>query len=60
MIWIDSPHNKDIRTWQLSWPQNHSAKAIPYPKLDEEEMQMPMAAEDIKAKTTNLVSLSFS
>ena len=29
------------------WLQDHGAKAIPYPKLDEEDMQMPMAAEDI-------------
>ena len=27
------------------WLQDHGAKAIPYPKLDEEDMQMPMAAE---------------
>jgi DNA mismatch endonuclease (patch repair protein) len=26
------------------WLQDHGAKAIPYPKLDEEDMQMPMAA----------------
>ena len=28
------------------WLQDHGAKAIPYPKLDEEDMQMPMAAEE--------------
>ena len=28
------------------WLQDHGAKALPYPKLDEEDMQMPMAAED--------------
>ena len=28
------------------WLQDHGAKAIPYPKLDEEDMQTPMAAED--------------
>ena len=28
------------------WLQDHGARAIPYPKLDEEDMQMPMAAED--------------
>ncbi len=28
------------------WLQDHGAKAVPYPKLDEEKMQMPMAAED--------------
>jgi DNA mismatch endonuclease (patch repair protein) len=27
------------------WIQDHGAKAIPYPKLDEEDEQMPMAAE---------------
>jgi len=30
------------------WLQDHGAKAIPYPKPDEEDMQMPMAA-DMKA-----------
>ena len=28
------------------WLQDHCAKAIPYPKLDEEGLQMPMAAEE--------------
>ena len=28
------------------WLQDHGAKAISYPKLEEEDMQMPMAAED--------------
>lgn len=28
------------------WLQDHGAKAIPYPKQDEEEQQMPMAAEE--------------
>ena len=28
------------------WLQDHGAKAIPYPKLEEENMQMPMAAEE--------------
>ena len=28
------------------WLQDHGAKAISYPKLDEEDMQMPMAAEE--------------
>ena len=28
------------------WLQDHGAKAIPYPKLDEEDMQMPIAAEE--------------
>jgi G:T-mismatch repair DNA endonuclease (very short patch repair protein) len=28
------------------WLQDHGAKAIPYPKLDEEDLQMPMAAEE--------------
>ena len=29
------------------WLQDHGAKTIPYPKLEEEDMQMPMAAEDV-------------
>ena len=28
------------------WLQDHGAKTIPYPTLDEEDMQMPMAAEE--------------
>jgi len=28
------------------WLQDHGAKTIPYPQLEEEDMQMPMAAED--------------
>jgi len=28
------------------WLQDHGAKSIPYPKLDEEDIQMPLAAED--------------
>ena len=32
-------------TLNLIWLQDHGARAIPYPKLDEEDMQMPMAAE---------------
>ena len=28
------------------WLQDHGAKTIPYPKLDEEDIQMPLAAED--------------
>ena len=27
------------------WLQDHQAKVVSYPKLDEEDMQMPMAAE---------------
>ena len=27
------------------WLQDHGAKTVPYPKLEEEDMQMPMAAE---------------
>ena len=27
------------------WLQDHGAKTIPYPKLEEEDLQMPMAAE---------------
>ena len=34
--------------------QDHGAKAIPYPKLDEEDMQMPMAAEEKDGSTTNI------
>ena len=29
------------------WLQDHQAKVVSYPKLDEEDMQMPMAAEEI-------------
>jgi DNA mismatch endonuclease (patch repair protein) len=28
------------------WLQDHGAKTIPYSKLDEEDVQMPMAAEE--------------
>lgn len=28
------------------WLQDHGAKTIPYPKLNEEDMQMPLAAEN--------------
>ena len=28
------------------WLQDHGAKTIPYPKLDEEDIQMLLAAED--------------
>ena len=28
------------------WLQDHGAKSVPYPQLEEEDMQMPMAAED--------------
>jgi hypothetical protein len=27
--------------------QDHGAKTIPYPKLEEEDMQMPIAAEEM-------------
>ena len=27
------------------WLQDHGAKTVPYPKMEEEDMQMPMAAE---------------
>ena len=27
------------------WLQDHGVKTIPYPKLEEEDLQMPMAAE---------------
>ena len=29
------------------WLQDHGAKTVPYPQLEEENMQMPVAAEDI-------------
>ena len=29
------------------WLQDHGAKTIPYPQLEEEDVQMPMAAEDV-------------
>ena len=29
------------------WLQDHGAKTIPYPQLEEEDMQMPMAAEEV-------------
>ena len=29
------------------WLQDHGARAIPYPKLDDEDIQMPMAAEKL-------------
>lgn len=28
------------------WLQDHQAKVVSYPKLDEEEIEMPMAAEE--------------
>ena len=28
------------------WLQDHGAKTVPYPKMEEEDMQMPIAAED--------------
>ena len=28
------------------WLQDHGAKTVPYPKVEEEDMQMPMAAEE--------------
>jgi DNA mismatch endonuclease (patch repair protein) len=33
-------------TLNYIWLQDHGAKAIPYPKPDEEDLRMPMAAED--------------
>ena len=33
------------------WLQDHGAKSIPYPKLEEEDMQMPMAAEEVPSLT---------
>ena len=33
-------------TLNYIWLRDHGAKAVAYPKLDEENMQMPMAAED--------------
>ena len=35
------------------WLQDHGAKAIPYPQQDEEDMQTPMAAEEIGNETYN-------
>ena len=32
------------------WLQDHGAKTIPYPKFEEEDMQMPIAAEEIVKK----------
>ena len=32
------------------WLQDHGAKTIPYPKLEEEDMQMPIAAEEMVNK----------
>ena len=42
---LRSPHDSIAFTLNHIWLQDHGAKAIPYPKLDEEDMQMPMAAE---------------
>ena len=33
------------------WLQDHQAKVVPFPKLEEEDMQMPMAAEEIDNET---------
>ena len=33
------------------WLQDHQAKVVPFPKLEEEYMQMPMAAEEIDNET---------
>ena len=33
-------------TLNYIWLQDHQAKVVPYPLLEEEEMQMPMAAEE--------------
>jgi len=30
------------------WLQDHQAKVVSYPKLEEEDMQMPIAAEEIE------------
>ena len=29
------------------WLQDHGAKVVPYLKVEEEDLQMPMAAEDV-------------
>ena len=29
------------------WLQDHGAKTVPYSQLEEEDLQMPMAAEDV-------------
>ena len=36
------------------WLQDHQAKVVSYPKLNEENMQMPMAAEDIEKVIPNM------
>ncbi len=33
------------------WLQDHGAKSVPYPQLKEEDMQMPMAAEEVNSLT---------
>ena len=33
------------------WLQDHQTKVVSYPKLEEEDMQMPMAAEEIDNET---------
>ena len=37
-----------VFTLNRIWLQDHQAKIVPYPQLDGEDMQMPMAAEDIE------------
>lgn len=38
------------------WLQDHGAKKIPYPQLEEEERQMPMVAEGKQEKKDNSIS----
>jgi DNA mismatch endonuclease (patch repair protein) len=33
------------------WLHDHGAKSIPYPKVEEEDIQMPMAAEEVPSLT---------
>ena len=35
------------------WLQDHGAKVVPYPKVEEEDMQMPMAAEEAISYNSN-------
>ena len=35
------------------WLQDHQVEVVSYPELEEEDMQMPMAAEEKDGSTTN-------
>lgn len=43
-------------TLNYIWLQDHGAKKIPYPHLEEEERQMPMVAEGKQEKKDNSIS----